>query len=99
MPNFAVIEDGIVTNTILADSKAIAEEITGRECVEYTSASAQIGGTYTDGVFLRQKPFPSWVLDSNNQWVAPVAMPKCDEENPIGYEWDESVVNWVEIKE
>ena len=40
MPNFAIIENGIVTNVILADSKAIAEEVTGKTCVEYTAENA-----------------------------------------------------------
>ena len=52
MANFAVIENGIVLNLIVADSKEIAEEVTGFECVEYTSEQAvNINSTYLDGVF------------------------------------------------
>jgi hypothetical protein len=99
MPNFAVLDGQNVVNTIIAESLAIAEEVTGKTCVEYTHEPAETGGTYVDGVFLQRKPFPSWVLDSNNQWEPPVEMPKYDKENPKNYVWDESVVNWVEVKE
>ena len=34
MANYAVIEHGTVTNVIVADSKEIAEEVTGRLCIE-----------------------------------------------------------------
>jgi hypothetical protein len=50
--NFAVIENGVVTNTILADSKAIAEEVTGATCVAYTDEDRpHIGLGYSKGVF------------------------------------------------
>ena len=34
MANFAVIENKIVTNVIVAETKKIAEEVTQLECVE-----------------------------------------------------------------
>ena len=34
MANYAVIESGMVVNAIVADSKEIAEEVTGRLCIE-----------------------------------------------------------------
>ena len=34
--DFAVIEDGVVINVIVADSKKIAEEITGLTCIDVT---------------------------------------------------------------
>jgi hypothetical protein len=47
MANFAVIEDGVVVNIIIAESKAIAEEHTGLTCIEYEdSKPATIGWTY-----------------------------------------------------
>ena len=99
MPNFAVIDGTNVLNTILADSKAIAEEVTGKTCVEFTNEPAETDGTYVDGVFIQRKPFESWVLNSQNQWEAPIAQPAFDEENPKSYMWNESIVNWVEVKE
>lgn len=50
--NFAVIENDIVTNIIVADTKEIAELVTGKTCVEYTNDNpASINYTYADGVF------------------------------------------------
>jgi hypothetical protein len=48
--NFAVIENNLVKNIIVAESKAIAEEVTGKTCIEYTDENpAGIGWAY-DGV-------------------------------------------------
>ena len=50
--NFAVISGNSVTNIIVADSKEVAEEVTGSTCVEYTDANvARIGMLYKDGLF------------------------------------------------
>lgn len=54
MPNFAVIENGKVINTILADSKAIAEEATGKTCVEYTDEYPAWIGLGYDGTTFEQ---------------------------------------------
>jgi hypothetical protein len=54
MANFAIVEDTKVTNIILADSKAIAEEVTGKTCVEFTQSNpAHIGLRY-DGTTFEQ---------------------------------------------
>jgi len=45
--NFAVIESGVVTNIIVADSLDIAQEVTGQTCVEYPDGTlVYIGGPY-----------------------------------------------------
>ncbi len=50
MANYAVIKNGIVNNVILADTKEIAETVTGLTCIEYTNENpAGIGWTF-DGV-------------------------------------------------
>ena len=47
MANYAVIKDGIVNNVIVADTKEIAETVTGLTCIEYTDETpAGIGWTY-----------------------------------------------------
>ena len=57
MPNFAIIEDNIVTNIIVAESKAIAEEVTGKICVEYTDVNpAGIGFIYNETTFEQAQP-------------------------------------------
>ena len=51
MAKFAVIDGSLVINTILAESKEIAEQITGKTCIEFTTEPAEVGGTYSNGVF------------------------------------------------
>ena len=44
MANFAVINGNIVENIIVADTKEIAESVTGKLCVEYVNENpAHIG--------------------------------------------------------
>jgi hypothetical protein len=51
--NFAVLTGNQVTNIIVADSKEVAEEVTGLTCVEYTDENpAVIGGTYDGSTFI-----------------------------------------------
>ena len=44
-------------------------------------------------VFITPKPFPSWTLDSNYDWQAPVAYP-ADPNIPPFYYWDETDQEW-----
>ena len=53
---------------------------------------AGIGFTY-DAVkdqFVAPQPFPSWTLDSNNDWQAPTPKPEGS------FYWDEETLAWVE---
>jgi len=53
MATFAVIENDKVINLIVADTLAIAEEVTQELCVEYTDHnSVGIGWTYDNGKFI-----------------------------------------------
>ena len=55
MKSFAVINNGIVTNLIVADTKEIAEEATGLLCIESVGENqAYIGLKYENGIF--EKP-------------------------------------------
>ena len=54
---------------------------------------AGVGFTY-DSVrdeFVATQPFPSWSLDSNNDWNAPTPKPEGD------FRWDESNLSWIPI--
>jgi len=54
---------------------------------------AGIGYTYRSDIdaFVPPKPFPSWLLNADAQWEAPVAMPTDGQM----YSWDEENINWV----
>ena len=55
---------------------------------------AGIGYTYDSvaDVFIVPKPHPSWILDNNYDWQAPLPKPTDDKE----YFWDEVTISWVE---
>jgi hypothetical protein len=56
---------------------------------------AGIGYTYneTADVFITPKPYPSWSLDANYDWQAPVERPA----DGKLYSWDEANQVWVEL--
>jgi hypothetical protein len=41
-------------------------------------------------VFIAPKPFPSWSLDENHDWQAPVAKPN----DGLIYQWNEELGEW-----
>ena len=54
MAKFAVIENDIVKNVILADTKEIAEQVTGLTCVETVSENPAHIGLGFDGTTFEQ---------------------------------------------
>lgn len=56
---------------------------------------AGIGYAYDEvnDVFITPRPFPSWILDENFDWQAPVPMP----ENGGPWMWNEELGDWEEI--
>ena len=61
---------------------------------------ASIGYTYdsTKDIFISPQPFPSWSLDSNGDWQAPVAYPTVTTYGDnINYfiSWDEDGQRWI----
>lgn len=62
---------------------------------------AGIGCTYdsTKNKFIQPRPYPSWSLDSNDDWQAPVAFPKTMEvSGELIYDiWDEDNTRWKGI--
>lgn len=55
---------------------------------------AAIGDTYDADadIFIAPQPYPSWSLNSNYDWVAPVPCP-----TEGHWIWDEDAGDWVEI--
>ena len=52
--NFAVIENGVVLNTIVCDSQELAEQVTGQTCVGYTDENPAHIGLNFDGTTFEQ---------------------------------------------
>ena len=63
---------------------------------------AGIGHTYDSAKdkFIKPQPYPSWSLDENDDWQAPIPYP--DDADINGgdkvYNWDEDTTSWVELK-
>lgn len=109
MAHFAKIENDIVTNVIVIDNAVESEGalyIAGTLGLEgewiQTSYNNNIRGNYAgigytydreNDVFYAPQPFPSWLLNSNWSWEAPIPYP----EDGLMYEWSEEELNWVEI--
>ena len=58
MSNFAIIDGDTVVNVIVADSREIAEEVTGLSAVE-TDGEPWIGWTLIDGEWVAPPPPPA----------------------------------------
>jgi hypothetical protein len=67
---------------------------------------ASVGFTYdvVKDKFLRPQPYPSWSLDQNDDWQAPILCPetynlglKNENNEPIKdpYYWNESTLSWI----
>ena len=56
---------------------------------------AGIGFTYDADMdaFVPPQPYPSWTLDANAQWQAPIPMPT---DNAM-YSWDETTISWIVV--
>ena len=94
MSNYALIENGIVKNVIVADADFIASLPNASDYVEYTNAG--IGDTYDAArdAFIAPKPFNSWVLDEATcQWQAPTPRPTTAGKF---YYWSEADLSWRE---
>lgn len=57
---------------------------------------AQIGGYYDPDAdcFVCKKPYNSWILDSDKNWIPPLPYPN----DKQVYEWDESTVSWKKLE-
>ena len=111
MKNFAQINaDNKVVNIIQCDDDATESScnnlfngnfketwLDGSQRQRY----AQVDGSYDPqkDVFIKPKPYSSWVLDSNNEWQAPITYPNStawgtdDDVYPIL--WDDNNQRWT----
>jgi hypothetical protein len=58
---------------------------------------AQVGGIYDANadVFVALQPYPSWTLNSNNDWQPPTPYPT----DGKSYAWKEAELAWIEVVE
>lgn len=111
MSHYAKIENGIVTNVIVADAEYIASQqgdwiqtsyntyggVHSKGGIPLRKNYAGIGFLYDKDkdAFIPPKPYTSWVLNENYcLWESPILKP--NDKKP--YIWNESIMNWEEIK-
>jgi hypothetical protein len=107
MSHFAKIENGFVTEVIVAEQDFI-DNLSGQWVqTSYNTKGNQhpngtplrgnyagIGYTYdaTNDVFIAPQPYASWTLNSNWLWQAPTPMPTDGQ-----YTWGESTLTWIKM--
>ena len=104
MSHFAKInENGIVQEVIVAEQEFI-DSLEDSSLWIQTSYNHNIRKQYaglgyiydkTNDVFIIPQPFPSWSLDSNFDWQAPVSKP----DDGKSYTWNEDTKSWVVLKD
>lgn len=110
MSHFAKINNGIVTEVIVAEQEYI-DSLDGTWIqTSYNTHGNQhpegrpLRGNYAgigyiydaiNDVFYAPQPYPSWILNNTTwTWEAPVSMPI----DGKVYKWNESITNWEEMK-
>ena len=104
MSHFAKIDqNGIVQEVIVAEQEFI-DSLEDSSIWIQTSYNHNIRKQYaglgyiydkTNDVFIIPQPFPSWSLDSNFDWQAPVSKP----DDGKSYTWNEDTKSWVVPKD
>ena len=103
MSHFAEINnDGVVQRVIVAEQDFINSGAVGDSFIwvqtsynnNFRKQFAGIGFTYDKAKdkFIAPQPYPSWALDSNDDWKAPSAMP----DDGKLYDLDEDSKAWKE---
>jgi hypothetical protein len=92
--NNELLVDGVENE---AKGKEFCNKLLGGEWIQtsynnnFRKQYAGIGWTYDADAdqFVSPQPYPSWSLDSNNDWQAPTPKPNGD------YFWNEQQLNWI----
>jgi len=93
MKTYAVIENDTIIDAIIADSKEIAEQVSGKICIEYNEENPLgIGWKWSDqyNKYIPLSPFASWNYNGES-WQPPINMPF---EEGKYFEWDEESISW-----
>ena len=103
-----VVENSVITDADGVEQEELGQEFLAGlhgynpSDVIQCSYNANIRGNYPgvgyaydeiEDAFIAPKPFESWVLDDNYDWVAPVARPDGD------YMWNEGTQSWDPVSE
>mgnify|MGYP003332200014 CR=1 FL=1 len=104
MAHFAKVENGIVTQVIVADQEFIDSGALGDPSTWIqTSYNKKFRvhyagqGFFYDSqrdAFIPPKPYNSWILNEEScLWESPISYPQDDKR----YTWNEETVSWIEV--
>jgi hypothetical protein len=106
MAHFAEIDENNIVQRVIVIDNALEEngvewctENLGGRWIQtsynnnFRKQFAGIGYSYDEekDIFIAIKPFESWILDDDSNWVAPKPYP--NDEN--SYYWDEITISWI----
>lgn len=110
MAHFAKIENNIVTQVLVVHNDLehrgadfLANDLgLGGTWVQtsynnnFRKQYASVGFTYdaVNDVFIAPQPYPSWILNDNFDWVAPIAQPEGN-----NYYWSEIDLKWLNVEQ
>ena len=93
MANFVKVENGVVTQTIVAESEFFNTFIDSSPGKWIESSDAGVGFTYDTKrkAFVEPQPHPSWNLNSSYVWEPPISRPTDASDDDKEYYWDEAL--------
>jgi hypothetical protein len=94
MADYAIVQDGMVVNVIVAESEQIAVEVTGMDVIESVNGVPGVAWVLHDDGWRPPSPFPSWVWNGES-WLPPVPYPTGDPY--VAHTWNEETLAWVEV--
>lgn len=86
--------ENIVENVIVCEDLEITTQNGKHVKITESTKIASIGHTYDEvnGKFIAPKPYDSWNLDENFNWISPIG------DSPAGlHQWDEENQEWVPV--
>lgn len=97
MIKFAELDNDNKVINIVIGSESYVTSLPGKfvNGQQVQNFEALIGATYepSSGKFIKEKPFPSWVLDENGEWNPPLPKP-----SGVISMWDEEAGSWIELQ-
>lgn len=97
MASYAKLENNVVINVVIADQEWIDTQV-GTWCLIDENVNPHyrpnVGATYDsfNKVFVQPQPYPSWILNADRIWEAPIAKPA-----ETGYIWNEVQQQWIQL--
>ena len=85
------IVDDVATEVVTGDEDFLSILANERPGTWVYDANNQAGMNYTDGVFWKPQPYPSWTLDANKVWQPPIV-----KDNDV---WIEELARWGTVTE